>query len=159
MKLSDGCSRLMRQVAWHIVPVLAALGTFVLCKEIDTRLFPVISEFRITKVVPAAVSTIIEGTLRKKRDCSFLGVDAYMDGSDAKMDVTFLDVTDGNPRRSRAVRLQVWGPWEVDTGKAKSIKLVARHSCHILWDHTTQLTAFIVPKFRGSDAIPIPTQP
>jgi len=136
-------NRLSARIAWHVGPVLAALIALVIAKEVDTRYFPAVTDFIITSMRQDQTGVLIEGQLNKVRDCRFLEVVAYGDQS-RPVQVQFLDRQDGSIPTTRAVRVQMWGPWHVTTGSASLITLMARHECHALWDHSIILTNFPV---------------
>ena len=135
--------RILQRMAWHVGPVMAALLAFLIAKEIDTRLFPVVTDFSLTRLQPDAGGVTIQGTLHKRRDCRFVEVVAYGDES-RPVQLTFLDRPAGAQPTTRAVRVQLWGPWHVASDGARIVTLVARHECHALWDHSTILTSFAV---------------
>ena len=130
-------STFMFRLAWHIGPVLAAALVLVLIKTIDQSI-PVVSNFNVTNQVIIPHGVLIEGTLEKQRDCEFLEVTAY--ANRRPVPIKFLDKPEGATNYSRAVRVQLWGPWEIESGTARTVTLYARHSCHIFWSHTTELT-------------------
>jgi len=140
-------NRLAQRIAWHVGPVLAALLALVIAKEIDTRMFPVVTDFVITSMREDSTGVLIEGRLNKVRDCRFLEVVAYGDQS-RPVQVQFMDRQDGSIPTTRAVRVQMWGPWHIATGGASLVTLMARHECHALWDHSTALTNFPVKVAR-----------
>ena len=136
-------SKVFRRIAWHVAPVLAALLTFVLAKEIDTRAFPVVTDFVVLNMRDDGSGVVVDGTMHKRRDCRFLEVVAYGDVS-APVHIKFLDRLEGSQPFTRAVRVQLWGPWRIEPDGSKIVTLVARHACHSLWDHSTVLTSFAV---------------
>lgn len=136
-------TRVIRRIAWHVAPVLAALLTFVLAKEIDTRVFPVVTDFVVLNMRDDGSGVVVDGTMHKRRDCRFLEVVAYGDVS-APVQIKFLDRLEGSQPFTRAVRVQLWGPWRIEPDGSKVVTLMARHACHSLWDHSTVLTSFAV---------------
>lgn len=136
-------NKIASRIAWHVGPLLAALLVFVIAKEVDTRFFPVVADFEITSMRQDGAGVLIEGRLNKLRDCRFVEVVAYGDES-SPAQVQFMDRPVGSLPTTRAVRVQLWGPWHIATGGAKSVTLIARHECHVLWDHSTTLTNFPV---------------
>jgi hypothetical protein len=132
------------RIIWHITPLTAALVCIFLFKLLDQS-FDVVKDFKITNQSLTPSGVMIEGTLDKRRNCTFEEVVGYT-SEGRQIFVNFLDKPQGAPNASRAVRVQMWGPWEVMSGNAQTISLYARHSCHMFWPHVTLLTKFTVVK-------------
>jgi len=139
---------LWRRIAWHVFPAMMALFTFVIAKEIDTRFFPVITDFVIFRMDVEGRSAFISGRMDKKRDCRFIEVSAYGDNSGVAY-VHFMDKPKGEADYTRPVRRQLYGPWRIDAYRSTTVTIVARHSCHALWDHSTVLTTITIPRTGG----------
>lgn len=122
---------------WHVGPILAAALVLMLVKFVDQSI-PVVTNFNITNQVVIPTGVMIEGTMEKQRDCEFQEVLAY--ANKRPVQVRFLDKDESSPSYTRAVRVQLWGPWEINSGTARTVTIYARHSCHIFWGHTTELT-------------------
>ena len=133
MKFSSFVLRLV----WHVGPILAAALVLLLVKTVDQSI-PVVTNFNVTNQTVIHTGVIVEGTMEKQRDCEFLEVTAY--ANKKPVPIRFLDKDENAPTYSRAVRVQLWGPWEISSGSARTVTLYARHSCHIFWGHTTELT-------------------
>lgn len=127
-----------KQLAWHIgLLVLSVL--FILGVRLIDRSFPVIKDFKVTSQKLQNGSVIIEGSLEKIRDCKFLELNAYTaDGH--KVWIDFLDRPKDRQLETRAVRVQLWGPWEIYTKGSSTITLYAHHACSIFWTQTIKLT-------------------
>jgi hypothetical protein len=129
------------RLAWHVVFMVMALTIIMIAKKIDQSI-PVVTNFNVTSQIRTEHGIIIEGTMDKSRACEFVEVLAY--AKRRPVPVTFLDRPIGTPIYSRAVRVQLWGPWDVASGDAKTIVIYARHKCHIFWDNTTELNTLNV---------------
>lgn len=115
----------------------AAVGVMVLAKTIDTSR-PIVQNFKLASEEASPNGVILEGTMEKVRDCRDLEVTAYT-SEGRQVYVRFLNTPDNSHPVNRAVRFQVWGPWEVWSGESDTVSLYALHSCHILWTQTTHL--------------------
>ena len=136
----DSCSKpkkYMKQAVIHFSMMVAAVSAVFVAKIVDTS-FPVVDDFVVTEIKLSDHGIIIEGTMRKAKDCTFNSVTAFTDDS-KKVHVQFLDKPFGQPDDSRPVRVQLWGPWEVYSGESKMVSLYANHTCHMFWDQTTKL--------------------
>lgn len=124
-------------LTWHVAFMVAAVLLFALVRVVDVS-FPVVEDFKITKFQRTEAGIVIEGSMKKVRDCSFNNVTAFT-SEGRKVHVQFLDKVPGAPEDSRPVRLQLWGPWEVYSGSSPQVSLYAQHACHILWAMNTKL--------------------
>lgn len=124
-------------LTWHVLFMVSAFALFALARVVDTA-YPVVEDFKITKFVKTPSGIVIEGSMRKVRDCSFNNVTAFT-SEGRKVHVQFLDKVPGAPEDSRPVRLQLWGPWEVYSGNSQQVSMYAQHSCHALWTMNTKL--------------------
>lgn len=140
---------ILHRIAWHITPLAAAISCVFVFKYVDQS-FEVVKDFRITNQSLTPYGVLIEGSMNKERNCTFKEVVAYTSGG-AQIPVKFLDKPQGYPDTTRAVRVQMWGPWELVSGNAQTIYLYAHHSCHILWPHSQLLTKFTVVRVEETD--------
>lgn len=132
-KMTNGAIRL----ASNFLFLTAAIGAVFVAKVIDNS-FPVISNFTVTSIKHTASGIILEGDMKKDRDCTFNSVTAYT-GDGRKVHVNFLDRHPTSSPDTRPVRVQLWGPWEVYSGTAPQVSMFANHSCHMFWSQTTKL--------------------
>lgn len=130
-------NRCVKDVLLHFTLMTAAVAAVLVARIVDTS-FPVVDEFVVTDLKTTDSGILIEGTMRKVKDCTFNSVSAFTD-SGRKVHVQFLDKPGNNPDTSRPVRVQLWGPWEVYSGHSHMVSLYASHRCHIFWDQTTKL--------------------
>lgn len=122
---------------WHVGFVGLSLGSLALAKVLDNS-FPVVEDFSVTKFEKTGNGILIEGSMRKVRDCHFMNVTAFTNEG-RKVYIQFLDKAANTYDESRPVRMQLWGPWEVYSGKSEQVSLYAQHSCHVLWTQSTKL--------------------
>lgn len=133
-------ARLLRQcinvAAFLMFPALL-YGTYLL-----DQLYPVAADLRIVTQVVNPEGVLIEGTMDKRRNCRLLEVVSVVD--DAVLPVVFLE-GGGVPIYKRPTGVQKWGPWLVTADPKDGVRLVAHHRCcHACWEHTTNLTTFVV---------------
>ena len=129
--------RIVCTLAVNALMLSGALGVMVAAKTIDTSR-EIVKDFRLTSKTSSAKGVILEGTMEKVRDCRDLEVTAYT-GDGRQAYVRFLDTPDTTQPANRAVRFQVWGPWDVWSGESDTVSLYALHSCHMFWTQTTHL--------------------
>lgn len=124
-------------IATNALMLSGALGVMILAKTVDTSR-PIVQNFKLTSEDASPNGVILEGTMEKVRDCRDLEVTAYT--SDGRqVYVRFMYTPEAAHPANRAVRFQVWGPWEVWSGESDTVSLYALHSCHMLWTQTTHL--------------------
>ena len=113
----------------------ASVTGVLLVKEIEHRMFPVVSDFEITRSERTPNGVLIWGTFEKERDCQF--VEAVVLAGAISLDLEYLDRSK-NKAVSRALGPQTFGPWRISPD-LYPLRIVARHSCHPLWLNTTTL--------------------
>lgn len=103
--------------------------------------YPVVADFRVVTQVVTQDGVLIEGTMDKRRNCRMLEVVSVV--ADEVRPVAFMG--DGEtPIYKRPTGPQKWGPWLVSAAPKDGVRLVAHHRCHAGWEHTTNLTTFVV---------------
>lgn len=103
--------------------------------------YAVVRDFRIVTQVVTQDGVLIEGTMDKRRNCRMLEVVSVVD--DEVMPVAFMGAGE-MPIYKRPTGPQKWGPWLVSAAPKDGVRLVAHHRCHAGWEHTTNLTTFVV---------------
>ena len=111
----------------------AAATGLLAVKETERRLFPVVTDFQVTRSIVDDGSLLIYGTFEKVRDCKFVEASAQVGA--IRLDREFQDKRAGQAA-NRATGPQTFGPWRITPG-IYPITLVARHACHTFWDNTT----------------------
>lgn len=153
---------LATRIIWHTGPVLVALATLMALQYIDTTVFPVVSDFTVLKSYETPDGVVLEGVLTKKRNCEFIGINAYTN-SVKLVGVRFMDEPKPGsvkPDTTRAVRIQMWGPWVIEDHNAATVSFTVRHKCHPVWNHVTDLGTFDLPSINrvmNSAPFAIPT--
>lgn len=130
---------LLRQCA-NSLALLMFPALLALVYWVDQAYSPVV-DFRIVTQVVNPEGVLIEGTMDKRRNCRLLEVVSVVD--DAVLPVVFLE-GGGVPIYKRPTGPQKWGPWLVSAAPKDGVRLVAHHRCHGGWEHTTNLTTFVV---------------
>lgn len=122
--------------------VVGLMGMTVLCgfllgPVIETKYMPVVRDIQVedvSKADDAFTSLHIRG--RKVRNCKFLEVNALTgDELFPEKAIVRIPKYDGT---SRPAGLQDFGVWEFEP-RGHFLKLIVTHSCHALWDTTTEL--------------------
>lgn len=124
-----------------VAPAFGLLVSLWLCWNIETRFFPVVTDFKVSQIISTADGHMAYGELHKARSCEFLGLTIYAhsDGrpklllGQFKKDIFGSDVGTGH---------QTWGPWTMQfppaLGKYDHIQIQGTHRCHALWLQTTE---------------------
>ena len=123
---------------WALAGLLfggAAVTGVLATKEIERRLFPVVTDFKVARSVVEGRSLLIWGTFEKVRDCKFVEATAQVGA--IRLDLEFQD-SRADQSQNRAVGPQAFGPWKITPG-IYPIKLVSRNACHSFWDNTTTM--------------------
>ncbi len=116
---------------------LTALCGFLIGPVLETKYMPVVRDVQVVDVSKdedAFTSLHIRG--RKVRGCKFLAVNA-LTGDELFPEKATVRIPkyDGG---SRPAGMQDFGVWEFEP-RGHFLKLVVTHSCHALWDTTTEL--------------------
>ncbi len=115
--------------------------------NIESRMFPVITDWTINPVVREADRYVLSGTLNKNRACTLIAT-SIMAVPKAPLipRITLYQIKpneiDGGNVPTGA---STWGPWVMDIPKAfienrdkiAWIEIIGHHRCHGLWDQET----------------------
>lgn len=126
--------------------VAISLALLLAAKFVDTQMFPVVTAFTVTKVIPVPSGIELMGELYKpqsREDCDFVEVVANINETDSAA-VRFLDRPSGSKQYTRASGWSQFGPWLIEHPSIKTVRLVSRHRCHALWPHTRALAEITV---------------
>lgn len=115
-----------------------------LVHQIERRYFPVVKDFKVTSIERSEAGILIQGTMRKVRDCEFLQLTAYVDNTQP-VKVIFRDANGDGQDRTREVGFQLWGPWEIASNTHSHIDLYSRHKCHLLWQQSGKVLELTIP--------------
>ena len=129
---------------WVFVGLVSLLGA----RWIDINVFPVIDKFTVKDVLVVPLGVQLSGDLYKpswRESCRFDEVVAHINERTVAP-IIFLDRVPGQKSYTRSAGVSAWGPWRVEAPAIETLRLVSRHRCHGLWDHTTTLAEIIVKR-------------
>ena len=128
----------------RVLPILTAILLLAVFRWAEYTFFPVVKNFHLTSIERVDNYIVMQGYMRKVRDCRYVGVSAegltpsgYVD-----LPLRFLDSAIINDNTTRPQGTQNWGPWKVVIPTAPNINTVVLysvHSCHLAWETTTEL--------------------
>ena len=133
--------RVASVVVSAVAPVFGFFLALWLIWNVETRFFPVVTDFRVSNIIHTAEGYMAYGELRKARSCEFLGLTIYAhsDGkpklvvAQFKKDIFGSDVGTGH---------QSWGPWTAvlppAITKYEHLQVQGTHRCHALWMQTSE---------------------
>lgn len=136
--------------AWWIKSgwVFIGLLSLIAARWVDVNMFPVVDRFTVKEVLVVPMGVDLSGELHKpewRESCRFSEVVAHVNG-DSVAPIQFLDRAAGSPSYTRSAGVSAWGPWRVVAPDIRTLRLVSRHRCHGLWDHTTTLAEIEVKR-------------
>jgi len=103
--------------------------------------YTVVSDFRIVTQVTNNEGVLIEGTMNKRRPCRLIDVVSVVEYE--ARPVVFME-RGVPPMYKRPTGVQKWGPWPVTADPKDGVRLHAHHRCHDGWEHSADLTSFVV---------------
>lgn len=124
-----------------VAPVFGFVVALWIIWNVETRFYPVVTDFHVSSIVKTDGGYTAYGELRKTRSCEFLGLTIYAHRENApkllvaqyKKDIFGSDVGTGH---------QTWGPWTANLPAAVSrfdhLEIQGTHRCHALWLQTTE---------------------
>jgi hypothetical protein len=135
---------------WLVESIAFGLGALVMMfimYQAETRLFPVIRDWRLNPVVRQGDLYILQGTMVKTRPCTLLATSIMAVPKIALAPrVTLYQIKpteiDGGQLPTGA---STWGPWQMHIPKAflenrdkiAWIDVIGHHRCHGFWDQET----------------------
>jgi hypothetical protein len=134
-----------RPVLWLALMVYVSAMAMPIFGELEGKVWPVVSDFQIRSTSRGAEGVTLQGTMRKQRDCVYLGMTIYAGtfGNPGlpreRLQVTFLDQPE-DLSVTRLAGMQFWGPWVIRLPKRVSgpdFWIETRHRCHVLWETQT----------------------
>lgn len=143
-------NNLAKAAAWWMKSgwVLAGLLSLLGARWVDINVFPVIDKFTVKDVLVVPMGVQLSGELHKpswRESCRFDEVVAHVN-ENTVAPITFLDRLPDQKSYTRSSGVSAWGPWRVEAHNIESLRLVSRHRCHGLWDHTTTLAEITVKR-------------
>jgi hypothetical protein len=135
---------------WFVESIAFGLGALVMMFILyhgETRLFPVITDWKINPVIRQGDTYVLEGTMNKTRSCTLIATNVMAVPKMALAPRVLLyrikptEIDGGNiPTGS-----STWGPWTMNIPKAfldnrdkiAWIDVIGQHRCHGFWDQET----------------------
>ena len=130
--------------ACRVLPFILGFLLFEAMRLGEGYVLPVVKDFRVEAMSFPSNAVDISGSLRKVRDCAFVGVFVTMHGDlgvDKEVKLLFMDLPASNTNRPQGV--QDWGPWRVFfpvEPDVHTLSLSVAHQCHSAWLTITKLT-------------------
>lgn len=128
-------------------PTLGFLMTLWIVYNVETRFFPVVSDFQIQAIIQNQKDKklILWGTLDKKRSCELLNLSVYRHPGSEPMEL-LIQYQKNILGADAGVGPQTWGPIPVyfptHVKDEDEIEIIALHRCHAVWLQQTQYIRF-----------------
>lgn len=128
----------------RVLPILIAILLLTAFRWAEYAFLPVVKDFHLTSIERVDNYIVMQGYMRKVRDCRYVGVSAegVAPSGRADLPLRFLDNNIVNDNTTRPQGTQNWGPWKVVIPAVPNINTVVLysvHSCHLAWETTTEL--------------------
>ena len=126
----------MSLFVWSLIILIPLLWP--LLKKAEPILLPVVTDFKVEKLVIVEEGTLIWVSLNKIRNCQYLGMEWYRGNRRIVFDTERKD--SDHSAKSRIVGEHIIGPWFLeDTFGLDGVTGYVQHSCHPLWTTRTKL--------------------
>lgn len=128
----------------QVLPILLAVLLLAVLRWAEYIFFPVVKDFHLTSLERVDNYIVMQGYMRKVRDCRYVGVSAEGITPSGRVDLPlrFLESNKVNDNTTRPQGTQNWGPWRViipTVPNINTVVLYSVHSCHLAWETTTEL--------------------
>lgn len=128
----------------RVLPILVAILLLSVFRWAEYTFLPVVKDFHLTSIERVDNYIVMQGYMRKVRDCRYVGVSAegVAPSGRADLPLRFLDSNIVNDNTTRPQGTQNWGPWRVvipTIPNINTVVLYSVHSCHLAWETTTEL--------------------
>ena len=132
------------KLALRVLPILIAILLLSVFRWAEYTFFPVVKNFHLTSIERVDNYIVMQGYMRKVRDCRYVGVSAEGTTTSGRVDLPlrFLESNSVNDNTTRPQGTQNWGPWKVvipTVPNINTVVLYSVHSCHLAWETTTEL--------------------
>ena len=132
------------KLALRVLPILVALTLMFTLRWLEYTFMPVVKDFHLTSIERVDNYIMMQGYMRKVRDCRYVGVSAEGVAPSGRVDLPlrFLDAAIVNDNTTRPQGTQSWGPWKVvipTVPNISTVVLYSVHSCHLAWETTSEL--------------------
>ena len=145
------------KLALQVLPILIAILLFAVLRWAEYIFFPVVKNFHLTSIERVDNYIVMQGYMRKVRDCRYVGVSAEGIAPSGRVDLPlrFLDSAIINDNTTRPQGTQNWGPWRVvipTVPNINTVVLYSVHSCHLAWETTTELARLpLLATMKGTE--------
>ena len=128
----------------RVLPILIAILLLTAFRWAEYTFLPVVKDFHLTSLERVDNYIVMQGYMRKVRDCRYVGVSAEGTTPSGRVDLPlrFLESSIVNDNTTRPQGTQNWGPWRVvipTVPNISTVVLYSVHSCHLAWETTTEL--------------------
>ena len=128
----------------RVLPILIAILLLIAFRWAEYAFFPVVKDFHLTSMERVDNYIVMQGYMRKVRNCRYVGVSAEGTTTSGRVDLPlrFLESNSVNDNTTRPQGTQNWGPWKVvipTVPNINTVVLYSVHSCHLAWETTTEL--------------------
>ncbi len=128
----------------QVLPILAAILLLTVLRWAEYTFLPVVKDFHLTSMERVDNYIVMQGYMRKVRDCRYVGVsaDGIAPSGHVDLPLRFLESNRVNDNTTRPQGTQSWGPWRVvipTVPNINTVVLYSVHSCHLAWETTTEL--------------------
>ena len=128
----------------QVLPILTAILLLTALRWAEYIFFPVVKDFHLTSLERVDNYIVMQGYMRKVRDCRYVGISAegITPSGHVDLPLRFLESNTVNDNTTRPQGTQNWGPWRVvipTVPNINTVVLYSVHSCHLAWETTTEL--------------------
>ena len=132
------------RIVLQVLPILIAILLLTALRWAEYTFFPVVKNFHLTSIERVDSYIVMQGYMRKVRDCRYVGVSAegITPSGHVDLPLRFLESNSINDNTTRPQGTQNWGPWRVvipTVPNISTVVLYSVHSCHLAWETTTEL--------------------
>ena len=141
----------------QVLPILIAILLLTVLRWAEYIFFPVVKDFHLTSLERVDNYIVMQGYMRKVRDCRYVGVSAGGITPSGRVDLPlrFLESSIVNDNTTRPQGTQNWGPWRVvipTVPNINTVVLYSVHSCHLAWETTTELARLpLLAAMKGTE--------
>ena len=138
------------KIVLQVLPILIAILLLTALRWVEYVFFPVVKDFHLTSIERVDNYIVMQGYMRKVRDCRYVGVSAegITPSGHVDLPLRFLESNSINDNTTRPQGTQNWGPWRVvipTMPNISTVVLYSVHSCHLAWETTTELARLPLP--------------
>ena len=132
------------KIVLQVLPILIAILLLTALRWAEYTFLPVVKNFHLTSIERVDNYIVMQGYMRKVRDCRYVGVSAegITPSGHVDLPLRFLESNSINDNTTRPQGTQNWGPWRVvipTMPNISTVVLYSVHSCHLAWETTTEL--------------------